>query len=225
MFDWFDEPFVYYRRFAPMRSGVFDYLARWMDSVDNMMSREFGDFYDSFYTRAKQPSIENKSDKSDNNETKESKESKGTKEIKKTKEKSEQKNKNENENEGEIESYRVCTSMYTNSDGVQHIYREESDSKAGQHKIVETRRIGDKSMTLHRVTNKDGSVEEHETMKNIKDEEVERFKNDWVSRNVPTVKQPECSKNDEVRTDDNPKEITNEEPNVESKTPETEKNE
>ena len=39
MFDWFDEPMVYYRRFAPMRSGVFDYMSRWMDSVDRAMEQ------------------------------------------------------------------------------------------------------------------------------------------------------------------------------------------
>ena len=49
MFDWFDEPMVYYRRFAPMRSGVFDYMSRWMDSVDRAMEREFGELFDPFF--------------------------------------------------------------------------------------------------------------------------------------------------------------------------------
>ena len=53
MFDWFDEPIVYYRRFVPMRSGVFDYMSRWMDSVDRAMEREFGDFYDEFFNSSK----------------------------------------------------------------------------------------------------------------------------------------------------------------------------
>ena len=75
--------------------------------------------------------------------------------------------------------------MYTDSNGIQHMYREESDSKTGKKKVVETRRIGNKSMTLQRVTDKEGHVEEHETRKNIKDDEVEQFKKDWMTHNVP----------------------------------------
>ena len=160
MFDWFDEPLVNYRRLAPMRSGVFDYMSRWMDSVDKAMEKEFGDFYDNFN---QQPENE-KGDKKD--------EKKG--------------DKKEGHDE-EPQYYSFSSSMYSGSDGVQHIFREEHDSKTGKSKTVETRRIGDKSMTLHRVTDKDGHVEEHETRKNIKDDEVEQFKKDWVAHNVPDV--------------------------------------
>ena len=41
-------------------------------------------------------------------------------------------------------------------------------------------------MTLQRVTGKDGHVEKHETRKNIKDNEVEQFKKDWLELNVPS---------------------------------------
>jgi hypothetical protein len=156
MFDWFDEPVVYYRRFAPMRSGVFDYMSRWMDSVDKEMEKEFGDYYDSFVQK---------------DEKKETEEGK----------------KNETKTEAEPEYYSCSSSMYSGSDGVQHIYREEHDSKTGKHKVIETRRIGNKSMTLHRVTDKDGQIEEHETRKNINDDEVDEFKKQWTKLNVPQV--------------------------------------
>ena len=70
MFDWFDEPIVYYRRFVPMRSGVFDYMSRWMDSVDREMEREFGDFYDTFYGHTKQQAIDNKKEEGEKKEEK-----------------------------------------------------------------------------------------------------------------------------------------------------------
>ena len=174
MFDWFDEPIVYYRRFVPMRSGVFDYMSRWMDSVDREMEREFGDFYDAFLHRPQQQSIEHKDGKK--------KEEKPKEEAKPDEKKEETKE----EEDAEPQYYSFSSSMYTGSDGVQHIFREEHDSKTGRHKVVETRRIGDKSMTLHRVTDKDGNVQEHETRKNIKDdEELDAFKKEWIKRNVP----------------------------------------
>ena len=39
-------------------------------------------------------------------------------------------------------------------------------------------------MTLHRVTDKDGNVKEHETRKNIKDDEVDEFKKRWMEHKV-----------------------------------------
>ena len=194
MFDWFDEPIVYYRRFVPMRSGVFDYMSRWMDSVDRAMEEEFGDFYDNFYGRTQQQAIDHKKDNGKKEETKETKESKETKEEKKEEPKKEEEKPKAEEKKEEVEEdedeepqyYSFSSSMYSGSDGVQHIFREEHDSKTGKHKVIETRRIGDKSMTLHRVTDKDGNVEEHETRKNIKDDdELEAFKKDWIARNVP----------------------------------------
>ena len=182
MFDWFDEPIIYYRRFVPMRSGVFDYMSRWMDSVDRAMEREFGDFYDSFFQDTKKPAIENKG--GEKKETKkETKKEDPPKEEAKKEEKQEQQNERE---DTEPQYYSFSSSMYSGADGVQHILREEHDSKTGKHKVVETRRIGDKSMTLHRVTDKDGKVEERETRKNIaNDDELEAFKKEWIKRQVP----------------------------------------
>ena len=192
MFDWFDEPLVYYRRFVPMRSGVFDYMSRWMDSVDRAMEQEFGDFFDTFYDRARQPAIDHKDSTKKEEETKKAEEAK--KEEPKKAEETKEHAHSEDE-DGDPCYYSFSSSMYTGSDGVQHIFREEHDSKTGKHKVVETRRIGDKSMTLHRVTDKDGHVEEHETRKNIKDDaEAEQFKKDWIAKNVPqhsTLPQPE----------------------------------
>ena len=190
MFDWFDEPLVYYRRFAPMRSGVFDYMSRWMDSVDRAMEREFGDFYDNFYGQNRQQAIKGK-DEEKNLETKDEEKQEEEKETK-------QDSQSDDENE-EPQYYSFSSSMYSGSDGVQHIFREEHDSKTGKHKVIETRRIGDKSMTLHRVTDKDGKVEEHETRKNIKDDEVEQFKKEWEARNVPESAQLPAPKKEETK--------------------------
>lgn len=175
MFDWFDEPMVYYRRFAPMRSGVFDYMSRWMDSVDRAMEREFGEFFDPFFDHVTPKKAIKESEKK---EEKKENEAKNEKQSKEEKEEGE-------EEESEPHYYSFSSSMYSGSDGVQHLYREETDSKTGKTKVVETRRIGDKSMTLERVTDKDGQVQEHETRKNIKDDEVEQFKKDWLSHNIP----------------------------------------
>ena len=186
LFDRFDEPLIYYRRLRPMRSGLFDYMSRWMNSVDRMMEREFGTFYDSFYdpyNHSYRKSIDNKSQTQNVSENKEEK-----KEIKKEENQDTSAKEDakpiKNRFLDDSEYYCVTTSMYSGSDGTQHIYREEHDSNSGKHKVVETRRIGNKSMTLHRVTDRDGHIEEHETRKNIKDEEVEDFKNQWNSRNM-----------------------------------------
>ena len=184
MFDWFDEPIVYYRRFVPMRSGVFDYMSRWMDSVDRAMEREFGDFYDSFFQDTQKPAIEHKDgEKKEDKPKEEAKKGEPKKGEAKKEEKQEQRKEHE---DTEPQYYSFSSSMYSSADGVQHIFREEHDSKTGKHKVVETRRIGDKSMTLHRVTDKDGKVEEHETRKNItNDDELEAFKKEWIKRQVP----------------------------------------
>jgi hypothetical protein len=199
MFDWFDEPLVYYRRFAPMRSGVFDYMSRWMDSVDRAMEHQYGDFYDPFYTRTQRKPIAHQRSEHCTKTKKDSKHDK--KQEEETKEQKDNNSETESESESDSNStsqchkvpqyYSVSTSMYSGSDGFQHIYREESDSKSGQKKVVETRRIGNKSMTLHRVTDKDGNVEEHETRKNIKDDEMDTFKKEWFERKVPTNEKKE----------------------------------
>ena len=178
MFDWFDEPLVYYRRFAPMRSGVFDYMSRWLDSVDRAMEDESGEFFDPFFEHvAPKKAINGKEKKKQNK-----------KQAKKKEEPKEEK-KQEEEEESESQYYSFSSSIYTDSDGIQHMYREETDSKTGKKKVVETRRIGNKSLTLHRVTDKDGNTEEHETRKNLKDDEIEQFKKDWMAHSIPEKSQ------------------------------------
>lgn len=192
MFDWFDEPLIYYRRFAPMRSGVFDHLSRWMSSVDREMEKQFGEFYDPFYPRKHKPALSHSST------------NKGKKRTPKPpppppppeNEYEEEEEETKKDDIGlPTQYYTISSSMYSGSDGVQHVYREEQDSRSGQKKVVETRRIGNKSLTLHRVTDKDGNTEEHETRKNIKDEEVDSFKKLWEEKNVhpnqPPIQQQE----------------------------------
>ena len=204
MFDWFDEPIVYYRRFAPMRSGVFDYMSRWMNSVDRAMEQQFGKFFDPFFDpEERKKAIENKEDKKEEDKKAEPKKEEPKKHH------HEEAKKEEKEEDAKLgtQYYRFSSSMYTGSDGVQHMYREEMDSKTGNRKVVETRRIGDKSMTLQRVTDKDGKVEERETRKNIKDDEVEQFKKDWISRNVPEKKSlPEPKKEEPKKEEEQKKE-------------------
>ena len=156
-------------------------MSRWMDSVDKAMEKKFGDFYDNFFNETQKPAIDNKKEGEKKEEPK-----KETKEEPKKEEKTTKEDQKQDDENSEPQYYSFSSSMYSGSDGVQHIFREEHDSKTGKHKVVETRRIGDKSMTLHRVTDKDGHVEEHETRKNINnDDELEAFKKEWISRNVP----------------------------------------
>lgn len=183
-----------------MRSGLFDYMSRWMDSVDRMMEREFGTFYDSFYHPYRRP-IDNKTQRQDVSENKEDKKDQSENRDVKNEDHSDSQRKQEiksiqNKSFDDREYYCVTTSMYSGSDGTQHIYREERDSNTGKHKVIETRRIGNKSMTLHRVTDRDGHIEEHETRKNIKDEEVEDFKNQWNSRSMIKDQQIEGPQSD-----------------------------
>ena len=227
MFDWFDEPIVYYRRFAPMRSGVFDYMSRWMDSVDRAMEEEFGDFYDAFTRRdVEHDMIEDDTEckhcKKNSNKKNSSK--KTEEKPKKEEVKQEDVNESSNVDDDDVESdddvpqyYSFTSSMYSGSDGIQHIHREEVDSKSGLRKVVDTKRIGNKSLTVHEVTDKDGKVEKHETMKNIRDDEIEEFKNMWAQHNVPaqsSLPEPENKekknvkkeeKKDDKKTEDKPK--------------------
>ncbi|EAX90041.1 cysteine protease, putative [Trichomonas vaginalis G3] len=206
MFDWFDEPIVYYRRFAPMRSGVFDYMSRWMDSVDRAMEEEFGDFYDAF-TRRDVPRYEMIED---DNEKKHSK--KNNKKNAKSKPKKVEKHEEEEEFEEKSESeeeipqyYSISSSIYTGSDGIQHIHREEVDSKSGLRKVVDTKRIGNKSLTIHEVTDKDGKVETHQTIKNIREDELEDFKKKWSEYKVPersSLPEPEKKSKKETKNDE-----------------------
>ena len=110
MFDWFDEPMVYYRRFAPMRSGVFDYMSRWMDSVDKAMENEFGELVDPFFSHEEPRKAIKEGQKKE--EKKEAKE-----------EPKEESKEEKNESDSEQQYYSFSSSMYSGSDGVQQLSR------------------------------------------------------------------------------------------------------
>jgi len=181
MFDWFDEPVIYYRRYTPFRHGLFDYMTRWMDSIDRRANHDFIDWLDPFNDVRPTLRYRNVKKNEQKNEQKAEQKSEQNGEEK-SEQKAEQKSEEKNEQKREEPRplfYSVRTSMYTTNDGVQHIYKEEHDSESGNHKTVETRRIGDKSMTLCRIKDKDGEVKEHESRTNIKDEEINLFKEQW----------------------------------------------
>ena len=81
------------------------------------------------------------------------------------------------------ENYSIQTKIITKNDGkFKHIFTEERGLSTGIKKSVETRTIGDKSMSLTRISYPDGKVDEHEDRQNINnDEEFEAFKNEWLS--------------------------------------------
>ena len=179
MLDWFDEPLLYFAHFAPMRARVFDHMARWMDSVDRAMEEEFGEFYDSFLNDGTNTTTNTTApiNATNVNQTLVNQTNVNQTDVNQTQE-------NQTTDDDDFGFYSITSSMYS-GDGFQHIYREEQDSKTGKTKVVETKRIGNKSITVHRVTDKDGHVEEHETRKNIKDNELEAFNKDWIAKNVP----------------------------------------
>lgn len=86
-------------------------------------------------------------------------------------------------------------SVITRRNGVEHIRKEVYDSTTGKTTLFETRKIGDKSMTLKRETDKDGNVNEEETHENLADEELEAFKSQWLTQTgakaVTSEKAPE----------------------------------
>jgi hypothetical protein len=81
----------------------------------------------------------------------------------------------------EYTSYR--RTIFRGSNGLVHSIIEEQNGKTGEVKVTEERRIGDQSMTLHRVLDSKGAVaKEFETHENIGDDEesLQKFKEDWT---------------------------------------------
>jgi hypothetical protein len=70
-------------------------------------------------------------------------------------------------------------SSYSDGNGVTHTKYKVSDSIHGT-KMAETRRIGDRAITWKRVINKEGSIEDKETIHNIK--EKDKFTQEWEER-------------------------------------------
>ncbi|EAX96144.1 cysteine protease, putative [Trichomonas vaginalis G3] len=166
MIDWFDEPMPHYRSFARMGSGVYDYMSHWSESVFRQMEKEFSEIYDSSFNRKDRNSF--------------AKFSKNPKLLNKDVDPSLEEDEN---NDNEETPYYTCnSSIHTTSDGYQRIYREELDSKSGIRRTIETRRIGNKSLTIQKIFQKDGSCFEHEIRKNIKPDEIDQFNKQWSLR-------------------------------------------
>ena len=129
-------------------------------------------------------------------EEKETKQNEDEKEIPEQKQKQEAENEDEKENEIpehelDDENFSIETKIITKNNGkFKHIFREEKGLTTGITKSIETRTIGDKSMSLTRISFPDGKIDEHEDRQNINnDEEFEAFKNEWISA-FPIKAQP-----------------------------------
>ena len=174
MLNWFDEPMLHYIPFIPRRSNIFDYMSHWMDSVDKEMEKVYGAFYDPFFAPVEKKdttfNVTNSTAGAQNITTNS------------TQAATENNTKKVEEKIKEPEYYSFSTRVYSGSDGVRHIVKEEVDSVTGKKRIVETKRIGDKSITIQKTTDKDGNTEEKETRKNIKDDEIAKFNDDWENR-------------------------------------------
>ena len=170
MLNWFDEPMLHYIPFIPRRSNIFDYMSHWMESVDREMEKVYGAFYDPFFVPVEKEEAVNvtNSTAGAQNVTTNS-----------TKAAAENNTKKVEEKVKEPEYYSLSTSVYSGSDGIQHIVKEEVDSVTGKKRVVETKRIGDKSITIQKTTDKNGKIEEKETRRNIKDDEITKFNEDW----------------------------------------------
>ena len=71
--------------------------------------------------------------------------------------------------------------------------------------------MGNKSVTLQHVTDKDGNVEEKETRKNIKDDEIEQFKKDRIAHNVPEnaqLPEPKKEEKKQIKNEEEKKQLT-----------------
>ena len=68
------------------------------------------------------------------------------------------------------------------SGGVEEIREKTYDSKTGETVESQTRRIGDRWCRIDTVTDKEGSSKSKETWHNVADDEMEKFKKEWVSR-------------------------------------------
>ena len=128
----------------------------------------------------------------ENNVEKEEEEPKQVEE-KETEQKQEEENDEKEipEHELDDDNYSIKTKMITKNDGkFKHIFKEEKGLTTGITKSIETRIIGDQSMSLTRISFPDGSIEEYEDRQNINnDEEFEKFKKEWIST-FPIQTQP-----------------------------------
>ena len=178
MLDWFESPLINYTKLAPMHSQIFEHMSKWIESVDKAMEEEFGEFYDSFYRTVNNTSFKKINERVNKTMNK----TIDSPQISEESKRPEIKDSKSEEKENNTTQYYTCVMrMYSSSDGKQHIIEEEIDSTTGKRKVVETKRIGDKSYTVHTVTDKEGKTEKHETIKNMDSKDVEFFNKEWES--------------------------------------------
>ena len=117
------------------------------------------------------------------------KKEKEEKEIQQNEEKDQETEKNEDIDDEEViphelndESYSIQKKTYTKSNGkIKHTFIEEHGLTSGITKTKEIRSIGDRLMSLTRLSYPDGRIEEHEELENLNnDEDLEAFKEEWI---------------------------------------------
>ena len=76
------------------------------------------------------------------------------------------------------------------SNGVSHTKTRTTDSRTGKTNYIETRRIGDKSVTMKREIDKDGKQTNTHSLQNVKEEELDQFNHEWETKkkSVPSLK-------------------------------------
>jgi hypothetical protein len=82
----------------------------------------------------------------------------------------------------------------SNGRGFERVKREMKDSRSGKTTVIETRRIGEQSMTLHRETDREGNVTQRETRTNITEDQLESFQTRWnefhSAQSAPSIEAP-----------------------------------
>ena len=73
-------------------------------------------------------------------------------------------------------------SFITRNNGVEHIRKEVVDSQNGISSVYETRKIGNRSMTIKTEKDTEGNVHEEQILENMTEEEIEAFKNEWLEK-------------------------------------------
>lgn len=167
----YEDPFFFGRSYTP-RARVLRPAYYLLDLLDHI--------YDPFY------------DEYENDQENQGKQGKQGKEVKE--DKVEHKEKQEEHPQEHKETKKInhpeepvhsciCTrSVITRRNGIEHVQKEVYDKVSGKRTTYETRRIGDRSMTLLREMDRNGVINEEETRENLNDEDLDVFKKEWVSR-------------------------------------------
>lgn len=170
----YEDPFFFGRSYTP-RARVLRPAYYLLDLLDHI----YDPFYDEYENDQEKQGKQGKEDKGEHKENKENKENQ--QEHKETKP-HETESKKMNHPEEPIHSC-ICTrSVITRRNGIEHVQKEVYDKVSGKRTTYETRRIGDRSMTLLREMDRNGVINEEETRENLNDEDLDVFKKEWVSR-------------------------------------------